>query len=258
MVERPPALSPEALCALTAYRETNPMPEPARERVHARLQARRTVAPAPSRPAWLWAAGGAIAAGLLVWGAIGASDALRASADDGSAPSLAPMQVPSVADEAAQTRPIQAVSPRLEPAHELAPAPLQVLEKIAEPPQVPQTPATALPRAKRKENPVPAPVPTPPALPATRLGAENQLIARTWEHVRALRYGKARETLTEHASEFPVGVLAPERRALQVIVACLEHPEAAAGRADAYAAQGHSTLLAKVRAACTREKSAPK
>ena len=64
--------------------------------------------------------------------------------------------------------------------------------------------------------------------------------------------------LAAHAKSFPSGVLAPERRALEVIVDCLAHPEATAGKAEAYARTGRTTLLAKVRSACTEGKSRPR
>ncbi len=256
MVDRPPVLSAEALAALTAYRKATPMPKAARERVHARLSA----APAPSRRGWLWAAGSAIAAGLLVWGAIGVSDALQATTDAGREGSLAPMQAPPTAADTAANQPVQGAQPpprsRVKPSNDLAPVPLETLE-TTEPPETPETAATAPPRTKRRTKPLPEAAPAP-AIPPSRLGVENELIARTWQQVRSQQYAKARTTLAEHASEFPAGVLAPERRALEVIVACMEHPKAAPGKADAYAAQGHSTLLAKVRSACKQENPAPR
>ena len=267
MPERPPALSAEALAALISYRDATPMPEAARERVQARLSN-----PAPARPAWLWVGAGAIAAGLVLWGAFGLSDAVRASADASTEGSQAPMQVPQDSGETAAIIP----DPDPDPAAARAERPEPRDQAPAPPPaQLPPTPPEDLEAAKLSAPPDPAAAPrartpsrrqagpasseatpTPAPLAPSRLGAENRLIARSWEQVRAKQYAKARGTLAEHASEFPSGVLAPERRALLVIVACLQHPESAAGKADAYAATGRSTLLSKVRSACSEEKVA--
>lgn len=260
MAERPPALSAEARAALTAYRDATPMPQDARRRVHARLSETST-----ARPAWLWVGVGALAAGLLLWGAFGVSDALRVTEDEPG--SQAPMQVPQDSGEAAAVVPAEPSEPTArrpsvpKPPAPMAPAPLEELDSV-EPSARPAPPIAPPHRTPSRGNPKSSPPtqvePNPSPLPASRLGVENALIARTWEQVRTKQYAKARQTLAEHASEFPAGVLAPERRALVVIVACLEHPESAAGRADAYAATGRSTLLTKVRSACNEEKNAPK
>lgn len=273
MDERPPELSGEARAALTAYRRATPMPTAARERVHASLSDHA----ARPRPAWLWVGVGAIAAALLLWGALGVSDALRAS-PDGAQGTLAPMQTLQDSGETASVlseppqhqgdRRGQRRSRRPEaPATPLPPAPLETLDTqnaVTSPEaqarataKTPPTPRHRPKSAARAPEPAsqPEPRPAPPPGTASRLGAENRLIAETWEHVRAKRYSKARQALDAHASEFPAGVLAPERRALLVIVGCLQHPDSASGKADAYAAAGRSTLLAKVRAACDQEKS---
>lgn len=260
MAERPPALSKEALAALAAYRDATPMPEAARGRVRARLSEESR-----ARPGWLWVAVGALAAGLLLWGAIGISDASRVPPD--ASANQAPMQAPQNSGETAAVAPTDPQSRTTrqpgvpQPSAQMAPAPLEKLEAI-EPADVRRAPADpqhrAPPRRKTKPAPAAPPEPSPAPLPASRLGAENRLIARTWEQVRTKQYAKARQALAEHASEFPAGVLAPERRALLVIVGCLQHPESAAGKADAYVAKGPSTLLAKVRAACNEEIQAPK
>jgi len=264
MADRPPALSPEALAALTAYRDATPMPQAVRERVHARLSEA-----APARPVWRWVGVGAIAAALLLWGALGVSDALRARADTSSDGNQAPMQVPQDSGETAAVTPAEAAKPKArrsttplpsaqppaQPSSPLPPAPLEALE-TTRPAAVPEPAPRAAPR--RKTTPAPPPAATPAPLSASRLSAENRLIAQTWEHVRAKQYAKARQVLNTHASEFPSGVLAPERRALLVIVGCLQHPGSASGKADAYAATGRSTLLTKVRSACDPEKTTEK
>ncbi len=262
MAKRPPALSPEALAALTAYRDATTMPDAARERGHTRLSEGETT-PA-SRPAWVWIGVGALAAGLLLWGAFGIGDALKASTDTAER-HQAPMQAPHDSGETASIEPGPAPEPakreRTTPpaSTPLPPVPLEEIESAAEPGVEAEPPVSAPPRARphRKPRPV-SQVPAEPPAPSSRLGAENRLIARTWEQVRAKQYAKARQTLAEHATEFPSGVLAPERKALLIIVGCLQHPESATGKADAYAATGRNTLLTKVRSACSKEKSGPK
>ena len=82
------------------------------------------------------------------------------------------------------------------------------------------------------------------------LGDENRLISAAWRHVTAKAFADADTVIDEHAQRFPQGVLAPERRALRVIVDCLD------GRASQTAATAFATrhprspLLKKVREAC--------
>lgn len=269
MPERPRALSPEARAALATYRDAAPMPQAARDRVQARLSA--VPAPArrarPARRAWLWGVAGAVAASLLLWGSLEVTDALRSTADDGHTGSQAPMQaLPNSADTAAiQTHeaadaPPGPPPPPKAPSAGIAPAPLETIGAVEQRATRDPPAAKAPPRARHNTRPAPEaiPQPIPPTLPANRLGAENRLIASTWEQVRSKQYAKAKQTLAEHASEFPSGILAPERGALVVIVECLQHPELAAGKAEAYAAKGRSTLLAKVRSACDPRKSPAK
>lgn len=262
MAERPPGLSAEALAALTAYRDATPMPDGARKRVHARLS--EAGSPAVSRPGWVWIGVGALAAGLLLWGAFGIGDALQAS-NDSAQKHQAPMQAPHDSGDSAAIVPPAAserskqervVPPGVTP---LPPAPLEEIEPAAQPTVGSEPSVVPSPRARTRRKSTPAPsTPPEPTAPASRLGAENRLIARTWEQVRAKQYAKARQTLAAHATEFPSGVLSPEREALLVIVECLRHPESATGKADAYAATGRTTLLAKVRSACSEEKGSSK
>ena len=256
--ERPPALSPEALAALGAYRDATPMPDGARKRVQARL-----TEAAPTRPAWLWVGVGALAAAFLLWAAVGVSEALRATDDGSSSGQQAPMQAPGASGATAAVGPPAGIDSTPRPSSDPGlPAP----QDESEPPPLrrPRTEPPALPRARLHRTaklpprpdptPAPPPAPTHSGLPENQLGEENRLITRTWEQVRAKQYVGARRTLAEHASEFPSGVLAPERRALLVIVGCLQHPESSVEAASTYAAGGHRTLLAKVRSACDEEK----
>ncbi len=255
MAERPPAPSREVLAALTAYRDATPMPKAARARVRARLFETNSV-----RHTWLWAGVGALAAGLLLWGAFGVSNALHMTTDASATGNQAPMQAPQDSGETAALDSAKPSGPTTrrprapEPATEMmTPAPLKKPAALQSPTPVPPASARASSRREAKSAPPTPPEPTPPPRLARRLGVENRLITRTWEHVRSKQYANARQALAEHASEFPSGVLAPERRALKVIVACLEHPESAAQKGDAYAATGHRTLLAKVRSACNQK-----
>ena len=63
MTERPPSLSPEVRALLRGYRDAHAMPEDAKARVQARLDA---PAQTRRRSPWLWAGVGAAAAGLLL------------------------------------------------------------------------------------------------------------------------------------------------------------------------------------------------
>ena len=268
MGEKPPALSPELQAMLGTYREARTMPADAKARVRDRLRAT-----SDGRPVWLWASVGAVAAALLLWAAASLTGSLQTTATDDPG-SQAAMQAtasdaePAVAEQPPEASPARApVHQQVDPSPPPAPEPESVepepesIREAAPPPTAQPRPEPATARAKPRRpkaaaTPEHEPAEAAPQTPASRLGAENRLIATTWEHVRAKRYAKAKASLREHASAFPQGVLAPERRALQVIVDCLANPRAAAGKAEAYAASGRSTLLAKVRSACDAEKSA--
>lgn len=264
MGDKPPALSPELQAMLGTYREAQTMPADAKARVHDRLRAT-----SDGRPVWLWAGVGAVAAALLLWAAASMTGALQTSAEREPGSQAAMQATASDGDTAVAAPPPEAEStPTRSPVRREvdrpAPPDPEPASVEAEPESEPAPEPQPEPGARKKpRRPKPAatpepeaqPVEAPPQTPASRLGAENRLIAKTWEHVRAKRYAKAKATLREHASAFPQGVLAPERRALQVIVDCLANPSAAAGKAQAYAASGRSTLLAKVRSACNEEKS---
>ncbi len=250
MTEPPPTLSSEAQGLLQAYRAARPMPDAVRTRVHERLES--DVAPAPvGRSVWLWSAIGAAAAALLVWSAVGIGDARRGSGDADPAAQVPMQPLPGGTGQAEpQPRPAPM---RVAPAEPVA-TPKQTL---AQPEPQPEPEPVVPSRRRRAPEPEPEPEPEPPS-PST-LAAENRLIAKTWDHVRSEDHAAAASTLREHAAQFPGGVLAPERRALVVIVDCLAHPETAAGKAQAYAAQGHTALLNKVRTSCMpSEKSPPR
>ncbi len=269
MGDKPPALSPELRAMLGTYREAQAMPADAKARVQDRLRTTDE-----RRPIWLWASVGAVAAALLLWAGVasmlgstqtsaesdpGSQAAMQATASDGETAVAAQPPEPGAAPFRSPVgREIEPVP--LEPGPEsFDPEPEPSREPVPEP--LPEPGARKKPRRPKSAaapEPEPQPVEIVPQTPASRLGAENRLIAKTWEHLRANRYAQAKASLHEHASAFPHGVLAPERRALQVIVDCLANPQAAAGKAQAYAASGRSTLLAKVRSACNEEKSAGK
>ncbi|MCR9163335.1 MAG: hypothetical protein NXI35_21785 [bacterium] len=246
MTDEPPALSPELRTMLEAYRGETTMPADAKARVQQRLDA-----PAGGRPIWLWAGIAAAAAAVLIWGAVSSTRALQ-SKPEASPGSQAAMQATASGGETAS------VTPDAAPTHETKrakPDPVSPPEPEPEPEPEPDA-AREQPRRDRYPAPKSAPEPNP-APAASRLGAENRLIAKIWEHLRAKRYAQAKATLHEHATSFPKGVLAPERRALEVIVSCLTDPASAAGKANAYSSSGHTTLLSKVRAACSEEKTTP-
>lgn len=248
----PRPLSPELRAMLGTYRDRNPMPEAAKERVHARLQAESVVAaPARGRPIWLWASVAAVAAAALLWGARSLTGSEQSPTERGSN-QLAPMRANEGDGDTARVRPepVRAPQPRATP-----PAP-KTLAPAEVPPPTPEP--VREPPASRRKPPQRDTTPTPEPPPTAALGEENRLIARTWEQVRRKQYARAESTLAEHARQFPGGVLAPERKALTVIVDCLSAPDEAAGKADAYARSGQTTLLAKVRSACDEKKSAAK
>lgn len=268
MGEKPPALSPELQAMLGTYREARTMPADAKARVQDRLRTTDE-----RRPIWLWAGVGAVAAALLLWAAASLTGSLQTSAESDPGSQAAMQATASDGETAVSSQPPEAeaapsrspVRREVDPPPPLEPEPESIEpepEAAPEPASAPQPEPGARKKPRRAKTaatpdpePEPQPAEAPPQTPASRLGAENRLIAKTWEHVRAKRYAKAKSSLREHASAFPQGVLAPERRALQVIVDCLANPSAAAGKAQAYAATGRSTLLAKVRSACNEEKS---
>jgi len=259
MADEPSGLPPNLQALLGAYRETKAMPEGARARVHDRLRER-----ASTRTVWLWAGVGALAAGLAVWLGLSATGALQ-SFQQGVPGSQAPMQAP---EHRSTTAVADAPPPRehAAPRRTTSRAVVKVEALEPAPTEDPTTTQAELPATRRRARPTRPPEadaaaqPDPASEvqpPASRLGAENRLIARTWEHVRAEQWARARASLIEHETSFPQGVLTPERRALQVIVDCLATPQDAAGKADAYASSGSTALLSKVRAACSEEKSTP-
>lgn len=252
MAERPARVRPELQALLQAYRATHAMPKAAKRRVHARLQ--EDTAPRVRRM-WPWALG-ALAAGLLVWGIVSVRGVRRSSTEQ-SPGSQAAMQARDSDTDAATVAPqptVPRARTRLPTPSSTPVAPLPAPEETLDAPE-PETRTTPPRRPPAPKRVVP---PTEPETQASRLGAENRLISRTWQLVRAKQFDRASATLAEHAGTFPDGVLAPERRALEVIVDCLAHPDAAAGKAEAYARSGRTTLLANIRSACKEEKTQSK
>lgn len=248
MAERPPPLPENMRALLGAYRAHTAMPEEARERV-----AQRLVEPevsTPPRSPWRWGMGAAVAAGLLLWLVAGLRADPLAPRED-AVGSQAPAQAST--DEGGQAR----VVPPPQGARRATPTTPPPTAERPDAERVPPTsPPESAPAARtppRVRTPKATAPPDPPA--ASRLGEENRLIARTWSHVRAAEYDKARAQLDQHARTFAAGVLAPEREALRVIVQCLEHPEHATAALSAYERRGQTALRAKVREACRAKKT---
>lgn len=245
---KPDPLRPSSRALLAAYRKARPMPSAARERVWEAVQEpRRSVA-----ATWLWAGVGAAAAALLLLGLaqLGSSDATRDASDSAmQAPDEAVPQPGSTLIQPEPT-PVRSDSRPAKTKPNAAPVEASLQGEPAEPVV---SPARAVKPRKRR----PA-VDVEPAVPAPKvstLGEENRLISEAWRHVAAKQYGKARQATAEHSQRFSKGVLAPERRAIAVIVDCLTDAPKAGGRAKRFmSAKGGSVLAKKVREACGEKK----
>ncbi len=234
-LDEPAPLRADARRMLATWREADAMPRAAKARVWKRMRAR----PRPPAPrydvAWVWAV--AIAAAvLLVWWGVAQ---VRRAALDGEA------------------RPVdQAVDHR-----DVPPGEHDVVEPPppASPPVVAQAPAPAIAPPVQKPAEVVRPSARPRVEPSTdtapdattTLARERDVIARAWSALADADYGAALHRAAEHAQSFPNGILAPERRAIEVIARCKrgDRDADAAGRAwlDEHP---RSPLANRVRVAC--------
>lgn len=250
-VDEPQPLRASSQALLAAYRDARPMPTASRDRVWAAVRE-------PGRSAaatWLWAGVGAAAAALLLLGLaqLGGSTATEETSGPAvQAPNEAVPRSESASTQRKQATPNIAEQPD-EPVVPDAP-----LEEATEPPTampaVSAVPTPATGPAPRKRRPR-ADKPAAAASPVSTLAEENRLIAEAWRHVASKRFAKARQATDTHARRFGKGVLAPERRAIAVIIDCLtDAPNATASAKRFISSKGGSVLVKKVREACGEKK----
>lgn len=260
-------LAPEPFMAnmLAAYRDAEDMPSDAKARVQRRLESAPVVsagdsAAAGSRGLWVGAAVIAVVAAILVVPRLGDDDA-PGPADVAESRTDDPIEGASMGG----TSPERETSPAPEPAP--APAPEEAsdddLDTVDEPGEAAVEPAdegadrkrsgTARKAHRRSQAAARESGPAPEELsPADSLAAETALLRRAQA---ALSSGKPRSAfsiLREHAQRFPEGVLAEERRALEVVALC-DDGQVKRGRKQAktfLAKHPGSALRERVAAAC--------
>lgn len=244
--EREPApLRADALRMIATWREADAMPRAAKARVWTRVRgdvARRRRPPRPLRyDAAVWAI--AIAAAvLLVWWGV-ASLRRDAIADRGSVNDQAVDQRDGAEPESVVAKPTPG------PTSSVAPVPPESIPTIAPPLQTPAaTPRRATLRPRTVE---PAGTEPPAQSKTTALARERDLVARAWSALADGDHGAALLRAAEHEQAFPDGLLAPERRAIEVIARCKRGDRGAReASAEWIAAQPRSPLANRVRVAC--------
>ena len=102
------------------------------------------------------------------------------------------------------------------------PAPPAVEEPVIEPEPEPEPAPRA--RAKRQKTHQAKSTAEAPK-PVSTLLAERKLIGAAQIAIRKSEYKRARSILSQHKSEFPTGILAPERDAAWAIALCLDDKE---------------------------------
>lgn len=193
-------------------------------------------AAAPTSAAWLPAAkiGGIVAVVIAIAVPL-------ATREDAGTPTTAAAVEPS---------PIPKANP---PQAEIAAMPTRVVDTTLPSPVVANEVSARSKPSRASTTPIAntattAPVPTqsPDAL---RLEAD--LLGRAWVAIETRDLPTTRTLLAEHADRFPNGALVPERRACEVVAACLADERDATTSAERYlAAHGASHLAARVRSGC--------
>jgi outer membrane protein assembly factor BamD (BamD/ComL family) len=85
--------------------------------------------------------------------------------------------------------------------------------------------------------------------------AERKLLAAAQVAIRNKKYPSARAILKQHRSEFPKGILAPERNAALAIALCLDGQDAQGKKAANRFLRRNKTspLAQRVKAACLQD-----
>jgi hypothetical protein len=133
------------------------------------------------------------------------------------------------------------------PTHAPAPTSADVPEVVAPPAES----EPARPRASSVHRAAPPPEPAIAAPPpsASTLDAERKLIAQAWSALTQGNPAAALASAAAHRKQFPNGVLAPERLAVEAIAQCKRDGDA--GKAHTFLkAHVRSPLAARVRSAC--------
>jgi outer membrane biosynthesis protein TonB len=150
----------------------------------------------------------------------------------------------------AQT-PEQAPQPQSEPEPEPEPEPQPQSEPEPEPEPEPQPEPEPEPEPERKRKTKPK----APAPAVNTLLAERKLIAAAQIAIRDKKFQSAQTLLKQHKSEFPNGVLTPERNAAAAIALCLRGQQAQGEAAAKRFLRKHknSPLAQRVKSACLQE-----
>ena len=234
---------------LAQYREAEDIPDDARDRIWARLQADEDEAllaePRTSAPPWLWPVAAIAVTVLLVW-------AVRSWSE--RAVSIAEQAEPSEAvDRPVAASPGGSVKARPAPPRPLSPTgePTSKPETLAAPPgesTPPQRPApsrTVRPKTESQAAPD----------PGDALAKERALVQGAWTALTAQKPQEALRRVDEHRRDFPEGLLVPERAAVEAAALCSLNPERGAELAAAFV-QAHpgSPLVSRVERACAQKK----
>jgi outer membrane biosynthesis protein TonB len=226
-------LTPEAQAILDAGRDALSAPPGTKEEVLASVEA--SIANPAAGNALGQAAGGASSGKLLLVLAlvagIGGGLWLFSGDRDQAATKAKPVAV-------AEPEPVADPEPVAEPEPEPEPEP------VAEPDPEPEPEPVAKPKKPKRK------IEAPPS--ANTLLAERRLIAAAQVAIRKGDYARARSLLGEHKTQFPRGILAPERDAARAIALCLDdEQDSGADAARAFLRKHKNSPLAKrVKSSC--------
>ncbi len=244
----PAPLRNDARRVLDIWSEEHTMPPAAAARVWRRLQ--QTEQRQFARPrAIVWALPFALAAAVLAawWGA---ATMLKISRVEPTGPAAEQAVDDLQADRPASADTVQPA--RTEP---VAPAMPPALDRPTATPPPPAAVTTARRPSARPEAAVPA---IERGATTPTLARERDLIARAWSALVEGDLEAALRDVATHARDFPNGLLTPERAAIGVIAGCKRGDKNATVDAHRWlAAQPHSPLATRVRAACIVDATAP-
>ena len=260
-------LDGDALALLAMYREQERPSDEVKGRVWERIEANPAAAmpvgaPAATGRTARWIGLGLAVAAALAVAVIGVgSGRSTAESSEESSPNEAALQHQTresggqahehePAGEPRRRRTDKAAVPQPTPEPEPIPEPEPELTSEAEP-----EPALK-PTTKRRPK---STAPVEPATPET-LAAETSLLRRARAALAAKNAGSCLALLSQHAKQFPTGVLAEERDALRVVALCSDGRLQDGKRAAAKFRKAHpgSPLTGRVGSACTDEEKTTK
>lgn len=266
----PDALAPAQRALLTAFRAERGMPQEAKQRMLARLDAAPSHGPTPlprTQSRWVVASVGLAAALALVWGVsalrsrsliAGGSDSAEQAVMGGvgTANEHSAARKPSGTHATTQGSPMPDLpTPDLEP----LPSPQDPVAATLDPKQAPATDPSpesvaTTPRRQRRQQLRPTATATDkPAAPVrvSSLSEERAILSRAWKALAAGKHAEAMAATEAHAQRFASGTLSVEREAIATITGCKAKRVNWPQKASAFlAAHGKTPLAPRVREAC--------